>query len=695
MTIPCMIKNQSSSMTHHATKHKNQHEKTLIFDATVILHQSHIPPQFIWPDHEKPRPSPSDLHVPLIDLTGFLAGDLIASARATELVGQACKQHGFFLVVNHGVDVGLIADAHCYMDEFFEQPLEKKQKAQRKLGEHCGYASSFTGRFSSKLPWKETLSFEYYAEKGSSHMVKDYFCRTLGEDFAHLGKVYEDYCSAMNTLSTRLMELLAMSLGTGPHCDPTSVTILHQDNIGGLQVFVDNEWRSIPPNSNAFVVNIGDTFMALSNGRYKSCLHRAVVNSKCPRKSLAFFLCPKKDKVLELFQLRLFCDFTRIPRACWTRCPLSHRPRFPRGVLVDEPPLEIVDDFPAPPSNAGNAAIEIRHDESVDPLEVHLEEADIVMNAQTLNRIRKMLGTLPPHVLIEFDETKESSSATPTAEVPIEAVGSRSQVSATPEDVVDPSRPVEVIEDSARATTPIPTSTGLKDEEVEPSPKKGGESSKKLKRKHKNKSKDSCSIKACAVEHNLSLKCSAFHEDKKLLVASNTSLTTEVDALKTQLSELKASIETKLADLEAQLQRSASKIVDVRLKALDEGEQKGFTRGRTERFEEGLVEGRARYLSLSEQQALLAETRVAATRDFMKSPAFGVALEIKTAKSTIDAFELCCAQVNTLVGFIEGFHRGRLDPTLDAKLQAPLVEEPPGPEPNEFDVLMDEIEGAD
>jgi len=89
-----------------------------------------------------------------------------------------------------------------------------------------------------------------------------------------------------------------LTLGTGPHCDPTSLTILHQDTVGGLEVFVDDEWRSISPNYSAFVVNIGDTFMALSNGRYKSCLHRAVVNNKTPRKSLAFFLCPKKDKVV-------------------------------------------------------------------------------------------------------------------------------------------------------------------------------------------------------------------------------------------------------------------------------------------------------------------------------------------------------------------------------------------------------------
>ncbi|GFP87705.1 gibberellin 20 oxidase 1-d [Phtheirospermum japonicum] len=316
-------------MPHSPKKSKDEHKKSIIFDATLLKSQSNIPPQFIWPDHEKPCDNSPELDVPLIDLSGFLSGNPIDSARAAELVGEACRKHGFFLVVNHGVDTSLISEAHHYMDNFFMQPLPEKEKAQRKLGEHCGYASSFTGRFSSKLPWKETLSFEYRAQEGSS--VQDYFQRTLGEDFAQLGKVYQDYCGSMSTLSLGIMELLGMSLGvkrdhfkeffegnesimrlnyyppcqkpdqtlgTGPHCDPTSLTILHQDTVGGLEVFVDNQWRSITPNLNAFVVNIGDTFMALSNGRYKSCLHRAVVNSRSTRKSLAFFLCPKKDKVV-------------------------------------------------------------------------------------------------------------------------------------------------------------------------------------------------------------------------------------------------------------------------------------------------------------------------------------------------------------------------------------------------------------
>ncbi|XP_043712158.1 gibberellin 20 oxidase 1-D-like [Telopea speciosissima] len=311
---------------------QQQQQQPLVFDAAVLRHQPNIPIQFIWPDEDKPSAEARELSVPLINLGGFLSGDPVAAMEASKQVGEACEKHGFFLVVNHGVDGQLVADAHSYMDFLFDMPLHEKQRAQRKPGEHTGYASSFTGRFSSKLPWKETLSFRYSADIQSTNItVEDYFLNVLGERFRQFGKVYQEYCEAMNKLSLGIMELLGMSLGvgrahfrqffegndsimrlnyyppcqkphltlgTGPHCDPTSLTILHQDNVGGLQVFVDEEWRSISPHSEAFVVNIGDTFMALSNGRYKSCLHRAVVNRETPRKSLAFFLCPQTEKIV-------------------------------------------------------------------------------------------------------------------------------------------------------------------------------------------------------------------------------------------------------------------------------------------------------------------------------------------------------------------------------------------------------------
>lgn len=186
MALDC-IKTNLSIPHHNPKEERKDEQKPLVFDARVLSHQSSIPQQFIWPDTEKPKVNAPELLVPLIDLGGFLSGDPVAAMEASKLVGEACQKHGFFLVVNHGVDEKLIADAHRYMDSFFELPLSEKQKAQRKIGEHWGYASSFTGRFCSKLPWKETLSFRYSADKNSVKLVQDYFLNTMGDNYAEFG----------------------------------------------------------------------------------------------------------------------------------------------------------------------------------------------------------------------------------------------------------------------------------------------------------------------------------------------------------------------------------------------------------------------------------------------------------------------------------------------------------------------------
>ncbi|KAG2299058.1 hypothetical protein Bca4012_010621 [Brassica carinata] len=329
MAIICTTPTTSPAEKEQEPKQDLEKDQTppLIFNPSLLNLQSQIPNQFIWPDKEKPSIDIPELNVPFIDLSSQ-----DTTLEASRLIAEACTKHGFFLVVNHGVSESLISDAHRYMERFFDMPLAGKQRAQRKPGESWGYASSFTGRFSTKLPWKETLSFPFSNDISGSRTVQDYFSGTLGQEFEQFGKVYQDYCEAMSSLSLKIMELLGLSLGinkdyfreffeendsimrlnhyppcqkpdltlgTGPHCDPSSLTILHQDQVNGLQVFVDNKWRCILPNHKAFVINIGDTFMALSNGIFKSCLHRAVVNRESARTSMAFFLCPRRDKVVK------------------------------------------------------------------------------------------------------------------------------------------------------------------------------------------------------------------------------------------------------------------------------------------------------------------------------------------------------------------------------------------------------------
>ncbi|XP_020256789.1 gibberellin 20 oxidase 1-B-like [Asparagus officinalis] len=296
----------------------------LVFDASVLSRKPDIPTELVWSEKDRPTSDSFDeLDLPVIDLASFFSGNDETALEIAKQVGEACAKHGFFLLTNHGVDEGLLEEAQRRTEGFFRMSLEEKERVKRKAGEIFGYASSFTGRFASNLPWKETLSIP-------TNAAEEYIVKTLGDDFQQYGNVLQKYSNAMNKLVLEILEVLGLSLGvgrwfrdfysdndsifranyypsclkpdltlgTGPHYDPTSVTILHQDEITGLQVFVDGKWYTVSPKPNTFVINIGDAFMALTNKRYKSCMHRAVVNSTAARKSLVFFLCPRKDKIL-------------------------------------------------------------------------------------------------------------------------------------------------------------------------------------------------------------------------------------------------------------------------------------------------------------------------------------------------------------------------------------------------------------
>ncbi|KAG6522912.1 hypothetical protein ZIOFF_020068 [Zingiber officinale] len=363
------------------------------FDSSSLRQQTRIPKAFIWPRRDR-QAAIEELDAPVVDLHGFLRGDEASTRRAAELVRRACERHGFFQVTNHGVGERLVRDAMECTDAFFKLPLPDKLRARRKPGSLWGYSGAHADRFSSKLPWKETLSFGHHDSE--SCIVVDYFASTMGKDFDGMGRVYQMYCESMKKLSLAIMELLAISLGidrshyrelfeegrsimrcnyyppcqepemtmgTGPHCDPTALTILNQDeHVGGLEVFASNKWQAVRPLHNALVINIGDTFMvrqlpafplsplfresnefstqellyfgaalfwkhasfvflwppikfALANGRYKSCLHRAVVHRHGERRSLAFFACPREDKMIRppkdlAAGGRLYPDFT-------------------------------------------------------------------------------------------------------------------------------------------------------------------------------------------------------------------------------------------------------------------------------------------------------------------------------------------------------------------------------------------------
>ncbi|CAL0314710.1 unnamed protein product [Lupinus luteus] len=91
-----------------------------------------------------------------------------------------------------------------------------------------------------------------------------------------------------------------LTLGASIHKDPSTLTILlQQEDIIGLQVFKDGAWIPIQPIPGAFVVNMGFMLQVITNGKLIAALHRVVTNSTISRHTIAYFMNPTEECIVE------------------------------------------------------------------------------------------------------------------------------------------------------------------------------------------------------------------------------------------------------------------------------------------------------------------------------------------------------------------------------------------------------------
>ncbi|KAM3000838.1 hypothetical protein FF2_037202 [Malus domestica] len=275
-----------------------------------------IPPRYIRPEiQHEPASVEDSLQIPVVDTNKLNDDDVDELAK----LHLACKEWGFFQLINHDVPEEVIKKMKSDTEEFFQLPLEVK-KAYAQLPNHIeGYGQAFVVSEDQKLDWGDMLfllsqplslrnltfwptlptSFRETLDKYSEELqqvtlyIWKLICKNLGLNSEEMESMFEDGTQGLRMNYYPPCQQASRVMGLTPHSDAVGLTLLVQVNeVQGLQIKKNGRWVPVKPVPSAFIVNIGDIIEIMSNGEYKSIEHRAVVNTERERLSIAAFHSP-------------------------------------------------------------------------------------------------------------------------------------------------------------------------------------------------------------------------------------------------------------------------------------------------------------------------------------------------------------------------------------------------------------------
>ncbi|XP_060194388.1 gibberellin 2-beta-dioxygenase 8 isoform X1 [Lycium barbarum] len=272
-----------------------------------------------------------ECELPLIDLEQ-LNGIELDREECKRKIAKASQEWGFFQVVNHGISHDILAKMRMEQIKLFKKPFHEKMNDKNLKFSAGSYRwGTPSATCLQQLSWSEAFhvpltditnstdfsslssTMEQFATTLSELAHK--LARILSEKMGYKSKYFRETCLP-STCYLRMNRYPACPIspemfGLMPHTDSDFLTILHQDEIGGLQLVRDGKWISVKPNPEALIINIGDLFQAWSNGVYKSVEHRVVTNKAKERFSTAFFLCPSYDtEIRSCFEPSVYRRFT-------------------------------------------------------------------------------------------------------------------------------------------------------------------------------------------------------------------------------------------------------------------------------------------------------------------------------------------------------------------------------------------------
>ncbi|KAF6150834.1 hypothetical protein GIB67_020917 [Kingdonia uniflora] len=273
-----------------------------------------IPRFFLHDPSTLPSPTTtSTAQIPVVDL-------LDSRSNIVNQVHEASRSWGFFQIINHGVPLELLDGVIGSIKGFNEMPTEFKARYySREMGRGALFSTNFDLFRSKAACWRDTLEVKIYILPDLEWIPE--ICREevvewdrqmviLGETL--MGILSEglgletERLKKMTCLESRVLAAHYYpycpepdrTVGVASHTDPGVLTVLLQDQVGGLQVKHGEEWVDIKPIHGALLINIGDILQMISNDEYKS-VDRVLANRfQEPRISIAVFFNPSERETL-------------------------------------------------------------------------------------------------------------------------------------------------------------------------------------------------------------------------------------------------------------------------------------------------------------------------------------------------------------------------------------------------------------
>jgi len=283
--------------------------------------------------------------VPIIDISVLTETDGIGSGGEREAVAaavdKACRGSGFFYISGSGIGDELLERVWAVTRWFFALPADKKQAVARSEHNSRGYYDreltknardmkevfDFGHVPNPGLPedhpdnhtedgwnqwpaadggrqFRQTLT-EYYDACGRAALalLKVIATNLSGDDEALVRDFHPDHTSFIRLNYYPVADPLAAgemrrsadsgSMGVHHHTDAGALTLLLQDDVAGLQIYLDGRWVPVDPVPGTLVVNIGDIAQVWSNDRYTAPLHRVVASRDLDRYSVPYFFNPR------------------------------------------------------------------------------------------------------------------------------------------------------------------------------------------------------------------------------------------------------------------------------------------------------------------------------------------------------------------------------------------------------------------